>query len=161
MAKIFKISGYLVDPVGNHTLEDVKDFINDSLYAVLMNIVTRHLHLQERDIGKWDENLPISQKNCDLYECEKYFKGEDGWPVVITADRTVSVGQKYRHFKGKIVEVLAISQDTEMPGQFIVVYIDKDNQVWHRPLGMFLSEVDHEKYPLVKQKYRFELVEEG
>lgn len=159
MAKIFKISGYLVDPVGDHTLEDVKDFINGSLYAVLMNIVTRHLHLQERDIGKWDENLPISQKNCDLYECEKYFKGGDGWPV--DTDRKVTVGQKYRHFKGKIVEVLAISQDTEMPGQFIVVYIDRDNYVWHLPLGMFLSEVDHEKYPLVKQKYRFELIEEG
>ena len=72
--------------------------------------------------------------------------------------RTVKVGQKYRHFKGYICEVLLLAKDSETT-EDVVVY-NHDGQNWVRPLAMFLSEVDHEKYPDVKQKYRFELIEE-
>lgn len=72
--------------------------------------------------------------------------------------REVKVGQKYRHFKGNIYEVLLLAKDSETT-EDVVVY-GHSNQNWVRPLSEFVSEVDHQKYPDVKQKYRFELLKE-
>ena len=69
----------------------------------------------------------------------------------------VHKGQKYRHFKGNIYEIIELATHTETLEK-MVVYKCGD-KVWVRPIDMFLSEVDHEKYPEVKQKYRFELIE--
>lgn len=72
------------------------------------------------------------------------------------------VGFRYRHFKGGIYVVtdIAVHSETEEP---MVIYKSFDNPklVWCRPLSMFLSEVDHEKYPDVKQHMRFERIGEN
>ena len=153
MAKIFKISGYLVDPDDLYRLSEIEAGIS----YVLDGMVHQHIHVEESDIGKWDDESPLNYDDCDLAECEKYFKRK----VPVENDRNVMAGQVYRHFKGHTVKVLHISQDTEAPGQFYVVYECEDGSVWSRPYGMFASEVDHDKYPDVKQKYRFELVEDA
>ena len=77
------------------------------------------------------------------------------------SSREVTVHGIYRHFNGKyyIVEGIAKHSETKEP-MVVHRHLYGDKALCVRPLDMFLSEVDHEKYPDVKQKYRFEEVED-
>ena len=68
----------------------------------------------------------------------------------------VKEGQVYRHFKGHEYIIVRIGYDSET---LEVVYESiTDKKVWVRKHDNFISKVDHEKYPNVKQEYRFELI---
>ena len=73
--------------------------------------------------------------------------------------RIVKKGQKYRHFKGNIIEVLEIAKHTETLEELVIYKHIDTNNIWARPLGMFNSLTDKEKYPDVIQNYRFELID--
>ena len=76
--------------------------------------------------------------------------------------RKIEIGKLYKHFKGHVYKVIDIVLDCntnnlENPDK-VVIYQDQNNLdlKWARSYDEFASEVDHQKYPDVKQKYRFE-----
>ena len=82
-----------------------------------------------------------------------------------------SHGDIVQHFKRELLseeeragdmylyEIIGVALHSETREQMMVYRpLYGDGGMYVRPLEMFLSETDHEKYPQVKQKYRFEKV---
>lgn len=69
-------------------------------------------------------------------------------------------GEVWRHFKGNRYLIITAARHTETREMYVVYKaLYGTHEIYLRPLDMFMSEVDREKYPDVKQKYRFEKIE--
>ena len=83
-------------------------------------------------------------------------------------EREFKIGDIVRHFKNEYVsensseytyKIVAFARHSEN-NERLVVYqgLYPPYKTCARPYEMFISEVDREKYPNVKQKYRFEKI---
>lgn len=65
----------------------------------------------------------------------------------------------FRHFKNKDYKIITIANHSENYDEELVIYheVGNESHCCARPIDMFFSEVDYEKYPDVEQKYRFEI----
>lgn len=100
------------------------------------------------------------QKNEYIY-LDDLEKAREIYKVAIeklATERKVQVNGVYRHFKGRYYIVTDMANHSETQEQYVVYrQLYGEGSLWIRPLEMFLSEVDRNKYPDSQQKYRFEL----
>ena len=75
-----------------------------------------------------------------------------------TKKQTIYPGRIYRHFKGDLYLVEAIARNADSAKEMVIYrQLYGDGSLWVRELDEFASPVDHEKYPEMKQTWRFEL----
>lgn len=72
-------------------------------------------------------------------------------------------GMRFKHFKGGLYTVICVARHSETKEKLVIYQRDNDGSEYSgficaRPLEMFLSEVDRDKYPNVTQRFRFEVI---
>lgn len=81
--------------------------------------------------------------------------------IVLSRNINNLKGKLVKHFKGKLYLVIDVARHSETMEELVVYKaLYGGYGMFIRPLDMFLSEVDKEKYPNCKQKYRFQEVNE-
>lgn len=112
--------------------------------------------------------IPVSLDKDEYVELDKEPDIKSVQDPLILEAREIRVGDIVRYFKREwinadsseyLYKVLAFAQHTET-GENLVIYqgLYQPFKICARPYDMFMSKVDKEKYPEIKQEYRFEKV---
>lgn len=124
------------------------------------------LELTDEELEMLQDNLLCiidDEENNNLSRDENYIKELKALYKKLTRRPIPEPNEIYRHFKGNYYKIIAVGHHSET-GEQMVVYYDTSKKVSSpsnpciRPLEMFMSEVDREKYPTPSQRYRFEKV---
>lgn len=160
MGGLARVSFYIKPDESFYAVNGIKNFIEDNIRYLASCIDSKlyQLHVETSlPFDGDDETFDfLKDENCDLALLESLFPTEPAGES-FSYPWEIKPGQQYRHFKGKLVCIIAVVRHTENPSQRLVVYEElySKNQ-WVRPLEMFCSKVDKEKYPNKKQEWRFE-----
>lgn len=71
MAKIYKLTAYLIDSNDTFDESNLEDYL---IWRLRDELDIEHIQLAGADLGEWDDDLPLNMYRCPKEEFEKYFK---------------------------------------------------------------------------------------
>ncbi|MBR1673371.1 MAG: TIGR02452 family protein [Eubacterium sp.] len=135
----------------------------------VMQAVENEVEVEEQDVI---EEEPRMEETSEMMEPDGYDEfDDDGYDYSEEYDpgRDFRPGDIVQHFKREtlgpedyaanryLYQIVGIAIHSETREKLMVYQaLYDDFQMYTRPYDMFISEVDHEKYPDIKQVYRFE-----
>lgn len=123
----------------------------------IINFPTRTLVNVSYDLRAWgyiDFAEPLRTEEAEKYELVKAPKEDYGRLLPCNGD-------VWKHFKGNKYKIISLAEHTETKKPMVIYQrlpMQDNFKIYARPLDIFMSEVEHKKYPKAVQKYRFEKV---